>query len=237
MYRTGDLGRWRGDGTLEYRGRADFQVKVRGVRIELGEIEARLLAHPGVREAAVVVRTDVPGDPRLVAYIVGDATASAEGLRAHLQETLPEALVPAAYVALLQLPLTPSGKLDRKALPAPGADAHAAREYEAPEGEIEVGLAEIWSELLPLERVGRSDDFFALGGHSLLAVQVVSRVRKVFETELPLTSVFERPMLSALADQILDMQLSRFDPETLAQLAPLVRADDAGTATESEKKD
>jgi amino acid adenylation domain-containing protein len=200
MYRTGDLARWRPDGTIEYLGRTDFQVKVRGFRIELGEIEARLAEHPGVREAAVVAREDVPGDQRLVAYVVGDADA--EALRTHLSAALPEYMVPAAYVRLDRFPLTPTRKVDRKALPAPEGDAYASREYEAPVGRIEVALAEIWAELLRVERVGRRDHFFELGGHSLLGTRVVSRVREVLGVELPLRTLFERPALSGLAAEI-----------------------------------
>jgi acyl carrier protein len=227
LYRTGDLARWRPDGTLEFLGRTDFQVKVRGFRIEPGEIEARLVEHPGVREAVVMAREDVPGDVRLVAYVVADADA--ESLRAYLSTALPEYMVPAAYVRLEALPLTPNGKLDRKALPAPEGDAYASREYEAPEGKIEVALAEIFAELLRVERVGRRDHFFELGGHSLLALQVVSRVRQMMDLELPLAAVFEKPVLSALAERILELRLARFDPETLARLAQLVRQPGAET--------
>jgi hypothetical protein len=138
--------------------------------------------------------------------------------------------VPAAYVRLEQLPLTPNGKLDRRALPAPEGDAYATREYEAPVGKVEQALAEIWAELLGVERVGRGDDFFMLGGHSILGVQMISRVRQAMGVELPLAAVFEKPVLSALADRILDLQLARFDPETLARLAQLVRGPGAETA-------
>ncbi|WP_420126319.1 amino acid adenylation domain-containing protein, partial [Longimicrobium sp.] len=231
MYRTGDLARWRPDGTMEYIGRTDFQVKVRGFRIELGEIEARLAEHADVREAVVLAREDVPGDQRLVAYwtpvSASTGPAVSEALRAHLSSALPEYMVPAAYVRLETLPLTPNGKLDRKALPAPEGDAYASREYEAPEGKIEVALAEIWAELLRVERVGRNDHFFELGGHSLLALQVVSRVRQEIDVELALAAVFEKPVLSALAEWILELRLARFDPETLARLAQLVRQPDA----------
>jgi hypothetical protein len=181
-----------------------------------------------VREAVVLAREDVPGDVRLVAYVVGDADA--ESLRAHLSTALPEYMVPAAYVRLEALPLTPNGKLDRKALPAPEGDAYVSRVYEAPVGKIEVALAEIWTELLRVERVGRRDHFFELGGHSLLALQVVSRVRQLMEVELALAAVFEKPVLSALAEWILEQRLARFDPETLARLAQLVRQPGAGTA-------
>ncbi|HEX9939568.1 MAG TPA: non-ribosomal peptide synthetase, partial [Longimicrobium sp.] len=223
LYRTGDRARWLADGTIEYLGRIDFQVKVRGFRIELGEIEARLREHAEVRDAAVLAREDAPGDRRLVAYVAGPDSVAADALRAHLSERLPEYMVPAAYVRLEVLPLTANGKLDRKALPAPEGDAYAGREYAAPVGETEEALAEIWAELLRVERVGRHDSFFDLGGHSLLAVQVVSRVRQVMEVELSLGAVFEHPELSALAGQILRLQLARFDPEILAQLAQLVR--------------
>ncbi|HEU4881057.1 MAG TPA: amino acid adenylation domain-containing protein [Longimicrobium sp.] len=214
---------------LEYLGRTDFQVKIRGYRIEPGEIEARLAEHPGVRDAVVLAREDTPGDRRLVAYVVGDDTAGAAALRAHLGETLPAYMVPAAYVRLEGLPLTPNGKLDRGALPAPDGDAYAARTYEAPVGKVEQALAGIWAELLGAERVGRGDDFFVLGGHSILAVQMISRVRKAMEVELPLAALFENPVLSALADRILDLRLARFDPETLARLAQLVREPGAET--------
>jgi len=209
-------------------GRTDFQVKVRGFRIELGEIEARLAEHTGVRAAVVVAREDTPGNVRLVAYFVG--AADAEALRAHLSKGLPEYMVPAAYVRLDALPLTPTGKVDRKALPAPGGDAYASREYEAPVGRIEVALAEMWAELLGVERVGRRDDFFEVGGHSLLALQIVSRVRQVLDLELPLAAVFEHPALEALAERILELKLAQFDPETVARLAQLVREPPAETA-------
>jgi amino acid adenylation domain-containing protein len=178
LYRTGDLARWRPDGTLEFLGRTDHQVKVRGFRIELGEIEARLREHAAVREAVVVAREDASGEKRLVAYVAGDEAAGAEALRAHLGETLPEHMVPAACVHLPALPLTPNGKVDRRALPAPGGDAFARRGYEAPVGETEQALAEIWAEVLGLERVGRNDGFFELGGHSLLAVTLIGRMRR-----------------------------------------------------------
>ncbi|WP_200943969.1 non-ribosomal peptide synthetase, partial [Lysobacter sp. Root604] len=176
MYKTGDLGRWLPDGTIEYLGRNDFQVKIRGFRIELGEVEAKLSACADVREAVVLAREDVPGDKRLVAYVVPSAGAEPTGvqLREALQTQLPEYMVPSAFMVLDAFPLTPNGKLDRKALPAPDGSSLVQREYEAPQGEIEQGLAEIWQSLLKIEQVGRHDHFFELGGHSLLAVQLVS---------------------------------------------------------------
>ncbi|HEV2733246.1 MAG TPA: amino acid adenylation domain-containing protein, partial [Longimicrobiaceae bacterium] len=198
LYRTGDLGRWVGEGTLEYLGRNDFQVKVRGFRIELGEIEARLAEHPGVREAVVLAREDAPGEKRLVAYYAGDEAVEAEALRAHLGARLPEYMVPAAYVRLEALPLTPSGKLDRRALPAPEGDAYARREYEAPVGETETALAAAWSEVLGVERVGRRDNFFELGGHSLLAVRLVERMRRR-GLRAEVQALFTTPTLAELA--------------------------------------
>ncbi|MES2940630.1 MAG: non-ribosomal peptide synthase/polyketide synthase, partial [Pseudomonadota bacterium] len=202
MYKTGDLARYRADGTLDYLGRNDFQVKVRGFRIEPGEVEAKLAQLAGVREAAVLAREDNPGDKRLVAYVVGDDTVDAASLRAQLARLLPEYMVPSAYVLLDALPLTPNGKLDRKALPAPDAQAFAGAAYEAPRGDIETALAGLWSELLHAERIGRHDDFFALGGHSLLAVRLLSRVREALGVEVPLGQLFEHPRLQALADVV-----------------------------------
>ncbi len=180
MYRTGDLGRWLSDGNIEFLGRNDFQIKLRGFRIELGEIEARLSEHKGVQEAVVLVREDTPGDKRLVAYYTAreQNSGGAEALRAHLAAKVPEYMVPAAYVRLESWPLTPNGKLNRKALPAPEGDAYVVRQYEPPQGEIEELLASIWAEVLNLERVGRHDNFFELGGHSLLAVTLSERMRR-----------------------------------------------------------
>ena len=152
LYRTGDVGRWQAEGTLEFLGRRDHQVKIRGYRIELGEIEARLTEHEAVQEAVVIEREDTPGDKRLVAYTAARESngaskdgIGAEELRRHLLATLPEYMTPAAYVRMAKLPLTPNGKVDRKALPAPETDAYAAREYEEPVGEIERAVAEIWA--------------------------------------------------------------------------------------------
>jgi acyl-CoA synthetase (AMP-forming)/AMP-acid ligase II/aryl carrier-like protein len=208
MYKTGDVGRYLPDGNIEFLGRNDFQVKIRGFRIELGEIEAKLSAHPGVREAVVLAREDSPGDKRLVAYYTPTRTldesgaladnVDAELLRAHVATTLPEYMVPAAYVLLETLPLTPNGKLDRKALPAPEADAYALSVYEAPLGEIEVALAAIWADLLKLDQIGRHDNFFALGGHSLLAVTLIERMRRQ-GLQADLRAMFDAPTLAQLA--------------------------------------
>ncbi|HET7464935.1 MAG TPA: amino acid adenylation domain-containing protein, partial [Longimicrobium sp.] len=204
LYRTGDLGRWRPDGTLEFAGRNDQQVKIRGFRVEPGEIEARLVEHAAVREAAVVPREDTPGQKRLVAYYVADGDAEIEALRAHLAERLPEFMVPAAYVRLEALPLTPNRKVDRRALPAPEAGAYVNRGYEAPAGETEQALADIWADVLGVERVSRRDHFFDLGGHSLLAIQVISRVRQVLEVKVELGELFNRPLFEDFA-RVLEM--------------------------------
>ncbi|MCL1621681.1 non-ribosomal peptide synthetase, partial [Ralstonia pseudosolanacearum] len=216
MYRTGDLGRWLPDGSLEYQGRADAQVKLRGFRIELGEIEARLSQCAGVSEAVVTMREDVPGEQRLVAYYVSGEAIEAQTLREQLQASLPEYMVPAAYVRLERLPLTPNGKLDRKALPAPEGQAYASTAYEAPQGEVEVALAGIWQTLLGVERVGRHDDFFALGGHSLQAVRLVAQVRTQLGAELGLTELFAQPSLSAVAQAIVRGQGTALPAITVA---------------------
>ncbi|HSU17578.1 non-ribosomal peptide synthetase [Longimicrobium sp.] len=224
LYRTGDLGRWLPDGTIEVLGRADAQVKVRGFRIELGEIESRLAEHPQIRETVVIAREDSPGDRRLVAYYVADAAIDVDGLRAHLGEHLPEHMVPAAYVALDELPRTPNGKLDRRALPAPEGDAFARRGFEAPESETEQALAEIWADVLGVRDVGRHDHFFELGGHSLLAVQVVSRVRQVLGIEAALGDVFDRPVLADLArtlDESARVELPPIEPAERGGALPL----------------
>ncbi len=201
LYRTGDLARWRGDGVLEFAGRADGQVKLRGVRIEPGEIEAALLSLERVTSAAVVVRDD-----RLVAYLVGRQVPSA-ALREHLGARLPTSLVPSSYVWLAALPRTTSGKLDRGALPAPALEGEA---YAAPEGAVEELLAELWRDLLGVARVGRHDNFFDLGGHSLLALQLVHRCRALSPVAPSLRMLFEHPTLAQLAAGLAKSPSGRF---------------------------
>jgi len=212
LYRTGDRARWNAGGELEFLGRADRQVKVRGYRIEPGEVEAALLTHPAVRAALVDARDDGTAGRRLVAYVVprdGAAAAAAE-LREHLSRTLPAHMVPAAFVMIPELPLTPNGKVDRAKLPDP-LDGPAENEYVAPEGEAEEALAAIWREVLKAERVGANDNFFHAGGHSLLAMQVASRVRAAFGVELPLRVIFDHPTLRATAAEIESLLLAEIE--------------------------
>ena len=221
MYRTGDLVRWRDDGQLHYTGRADDQVKVRGFRIELGEIEAALLSQPGVEQAVVHVRDDGPGGRYIAAYLVGNADLEVDpaSLRRALAKRLPDYMIPAVYVALASLPLLPNGKLDRRALPAPGNEAYASAAQDPPRTPTEVKVAAIWRDILRLETVTRADDFFALGGHSLMAQQVTSRVRDAFGLELPLKLLFDVRSLEALAAQI-DLALEvRSDTPRIAGIA------------------
>jgi amino acid adenylation domain-containing protein len=208
LYRTGDLGRHRADGTLEFLGRIDHQVKIRGFRVEPSEVQAALDRHPAVAACAVVARRDAGdsgdrGAQRLVAYVVapGDQP-EITALRAFLLQTLPEYMVPAAWVYLDALPLNANGKLDRAALPAPGGERVGQRVYVAPRTASEETLAGIWSEVLGLERVGVEDSFFDLGGHSLLGVQVISRISEAFGIELPLRQIFAEPTVAALAQTV-----------------------------------
>ncbi|HAO02024.1 MAG: amino acid adenylation domain-containing protein [Halomonas sp.] len=201
LYRTGDLVRWREDGQLEYLGRLDHQVKIRGLRIELGEIEAELLSQSEVREA-VVVAQESPGGSRLVAYVVpqADSELDTSSLREALGQRLPDYMVPGVVVTLDALPLNANGKVDRKALPAP--DLASSTQYEPPQGEVEEALAETWSDVLGMDQVGRHDNFFELGGHSLLAMQMAARVQADMQVELQLSEVFRKPLLRDLAECI-----------------------------------
>ncbi|MCP4661107.1 MAG: amino acid adenylation domain-containing protein, partial [bacterium] len=222
LYRTGDLARYLADGGIEFLGRLDHQVKIRGFRIELGEIEAVLSEHSAIREVVVAARRDPTGDSRLVAYVVPERRdrdrdpeePAASGLespdssvfRAELRERLPEYMVPSLFVELAALPLTPSGKVDRRSLPVPRLGRRAAGEFAAPRTPLEEMVADIWSEVLDRTPIGIRDDFFELGGHSLLATQMISRVRSALMVEVPLPKFFERPTVAALA-QILEAAL------------------------------
>ncbi len=199
MYRSGDLVRWRRDGSLEFLGRADQQIKIRGLRVEPGEIESVLLGHPLLTQAAVVAREDRPGEQRLVAYFAASAAPSAAELRAHVARALPDYMVPSAFVQLEQLPLGPSGKLDRRALPAPGPQARPDAAHAAPRTPTERQLAALWAEVLQQERVGIHDNFFELGGHSLLAIQLGMRIRQTMRADFPHAEVYNRPSIAELA--------------------------------------
>jgi amino acid adenylation domain-containing protein len=205
MYRTGDRVRWRADGVLEFVGRIDHQVKVRGFRIELGEIETVLSSHPSVRQAVVIVGEDAVGGQRLVAYLVTaeNSHLSVADLRAYLQTKLPSYMAPGAFVTLSELPLTPNGKLDRKRLPAPDVSVRERTpelvEQLSPGEEL---VASVWRQVLGVERVGRHENFFELGGHSLLATQVMSRVRQIFDVDVALRELFQRPTVAGLAQHI-----------------------------------
>jgi acyl-coenzyme A synthetase/AMP-(fatty) acid ligase/acyl carrier protein len=209
LYRTGDLVRWLADANVEYLGRLDHQVKIRGFRIELGEIEAALQEHDRVQQAVVIAREDKAGDKRLVAYVVSAMDSETNGsgeskqewmteLREYLFGKLPEYMVPGAFVCLEKLPLNHNGKIDRKSLPEPDADAHGQK-YVPPGNATEEALCRIWEEILHRERVGTQDNFFALGGHSLLAVQIATRVGESFKVNIPLRRMFESLTVAQLA--------------------------------------
>jgi acyl carrier protein len=223
MYRTGDLVRWHPEGVIEFLGRADDQVKIRGYRVELGEIEAALAAEPGVRQCVVVARgkADNADDKQVVAYAVLDRQlgATVEGLKQALKERLPDYMVPSAIVAMSKLPLTPNGKVDRKALPAP--EERAAKEYKAPSTATEELVAQIWGEVLKVDRISTDENFFDLGGHSLLATQVISRIRETFQLEIPLRTMFEVPVLDSFAAAL---EVARESGAVAVASAPIQRA-------------
>jgi amino acid adenylation domain-containing protein len=222
MYRTGDVARWRGDGALEYLGRNDWQVKIRGFRIELGEIEAVLRSAPGIRDAAVMVYEE-SGSRYLAAYVVaadehGGQTLDAPQTRRFLAQRLPAHMIPTSFISIAALPLMPSGKIDRRALPEPDSAGRSSRSYEPPQTRTEEQLAAVWRDILRVEKVGRTDDFFEMGGHSLTALQVASRARDAFGVELPLINLFEARTLAALAEQIDRAVLSKEYAPRLAAL-------------------
>jgi acyl-coenzyme A synthetase/AMP-(fatty) acid ligase/acyl carrier protein len=204
LYKTGDLARYRPDGNIEFLGRKDYQVKVRGFRIELREIETVLRQHPSVEGVAVIASKDAQGEQRLVAYshLTPDDEANPADLRAWLQTKLPDYMVPSIFVALPALPLTPNGKVDRKALPAPEAVQSSKEDFVAPSTSAQRVLADIWSEVLGLEKIGVHDNFFELGGHSLKSIQVISRLQEEIQVELSMGDFFEEPTLGGLAQRI-----------------------------------
>jgi amino acid adenylation domain-containing protein len=228
LYKTGDLARYRSDGNIEVLGRIDQQVKLRGFRVELGEIEAALSELASVRAAAVALREDTPADPRLVAYVVrayaAEDAAFAIAARRFLRRTLPEYMIPTAFVTLSALPYTATGKLNRHALPPPGdALSLLTRTYVAPRTPVEAEVADIWAELLGVERVGVYDNFFELGGHSLLGIRALSRVKDAFQVDIPLRATFEAPTLADLASLVTEIR-ARAGSE-LSPIVPLSRAE------------
>ena len=217
LYRTGDLVRWRPDGNLEFCGRADQQVKMRGYRIELSEIESALNAHPQIKQNVVRAR-DNEGDIQLVAYFTSEQPElSAPELREYLRNKLPEYMIPARFVRLPALPMTAGGKIDTQALPDPSLSQAESQAFVPPDTALEAALAEIWAEVLRVERVGMNDDFFELGGHSLLATSLISRLRDAFAVDLSVHELFERPTLRLLApliDEMLINQMEMMSEET-----------------------
>jgi amino acid adenylation domain-containing protein len=209
LYKTGDFARWRVDGNIEFIGRDDGQVKLRGFRIELAEVEAQLLRHPGVREAAVLVHKNTTGDRYLVAYVTPRETParqslSLQDLRTQLEIVLPNYMVPSAFVILDRLPLTSNGKLDKRALAERETTAYVTKEYEPPAGQIELAVCAIWRKLLHKQCIGREDNFFHIGGHSLLATRVMTHVNDEFELNMPLRALFDGPTIKALSARIMD---------------------------------
>ncbi|MFB9907499.1 non-ribosomal peptide synthase/polyketide synthase [Allokutzneria oryzae] len=220
MYRTGDVVRWTPAGELEFVGRADEQVKIRGFRIELGEIEAELLSHPSVSQVSVIAREDANGVKRLVAYVVGDSTVDAAELREHLGARVPEYMVPSAFVELDAIPMSPNGKVDRKALPEPDLSAALAARYVAPGSPVETTLTEIWADVLGLDRVGVEDNFFALGGDSILSIQVSARARQA-GLRLATKELFLHQTISALAPHVAVVEENPADRAAVVGEVPL----------------
>lgn len=202
MYRTGDWGRWLPDGNIEYLGRMDEQVKIRGYRIELGEIETVLQQSQLVSKAVVLAKQDKEGNKRLVAYVVSKDVFQKELLISFLKATLPDYMVPGLWVEMEDLPLTPNGKIDKKALPDPDALELLSNQYVAPRTELEIQLADIWKEILSIERVGVQDNFFELGGHSLLVMRLISSIRRELKIELSIATFFELGTIEELANYI-----------------------------------
>nr|WP_233567733.1 condensation domain-containing protein [Cohnella faecalis] len=227
MYRTGDLARWLPDGNIEYLGRIDEQVKVRGHRIELGEVESALRSHESVKEATVIARKDEEGSAYLCAYFVANGNLGAAELRKHLLEMLPQYMIPSFFVRVEQMPLTPNGKLDRKALPSPEGTLERGTVYEAPRNALEETLANIWQGVLGVSAIGITDNFFELGGHSLKATTLVSRIHKELNVQVPLREVFQSPTIKELAQAIRGMEAHAYasiEPAPLREYYPVSSA-------------
>jgi len=227
VYRTGDIARWRRDGRLEILGRSDNQIKLRGFRIELGEIEGALREHAGVRHVVVLCREDRPGDKRLVAYAVPESpSVSIADLRAHLRAMLPEYMVPSAFVLMEKFPISPNGKVDRRALPAPELSDLDVATSAPPRTPEEQQLAGIWSEVLGVGQIGIHDDFFALGGHSLLATQLIARVSRELGADIPLRRLFEAPTIAGFAEVVVSDLMQRVDQLSDAEIEALLAAEE-----------
>jgi acyl carrier protein len=222
LYKTNDLARFRADGEVELIGRMDFQVKIRGMRVDLEEIAATLRQSRSVREAVVTLREDEPDNKRLVAYVIPDSDEGLDflELRRSLKESLPEYMTPATFVAMDAFPLSPNGKMDRRALPAPGRERPELLEaFVAPRTPIEEVVADVWSDLLGVEQVGIHDNFIELGGHSLLATRLAARLQEVFSIEAPLRALFESPTVAQQCEQLESLgRAARRDVTKIAQL-------------------
>jgi acyl carrier protein len=251
LYRSGDRVKRRADGTLEFLGRTDEQVKIRGMRVELGEIEATLKRHPGVREAVVIAREEEKGDKRLIGYVTATVEQASPGvmeLREHVRRSLPEHMVPNAFVVLEKFPMTANGKLDRRSLPVPEKERPELESgYVAPRTPVEETLAEIWRELLQVDRIGIHDNFFQLGGHSLLMTRLAWKITEVFLVEVPLAELFQALNIEEMtlliaeyqlasttspAPQVLLQELSRLameEPERTTPPAEALRSSDMST--------
>ena len=235
LYKTGDLARYREDGNIEFLGRIDYQVKIRGNRIELGEIEALLQQHPQVRETVVVAREDIPNDCRLVAYLVTreNTKPSVNELRGFLKQQLPEYMLPSAFIVLDALPLTPNGKIDRRALPAPDSQRpELTATFKPPQSEMEQQIGKLWQEVLHLDKVGINDNFFDLGGNSFLMLQVNNKLRAILQRDISVVTMFQNPSIYLLAEYLnqTTKEKSVFEPmrnrvrkhkEALNRLKPL----------------
>jgi len=216
LYKTGDRVRYLSDGNVEYLGRVDDQVKIRGFRVELGEIETVLRQYPKVQEAVVLAREDIPGEKQLVAYLVprNEQALAAGDIREFLKENLPDYMIPSIFVILEALPLTSSGKVNRRALPEPdGARLGGTEEFVAPESTIEKKLAEIWGEVLRVDRISIYDNFFDLGGHSLRTTQVIYRINKAFRMNMPVRRLFEEPTIAGMALAIEEALIEELEKE------------------------
>jgi acyl-coenzyme A synthetase/AMP-(fatty) acid ligase/acyl carrier protein len=226
LYRTGDWVRWRAAGALDFIGRIDHQVKIRGYRIEMGEIEAALCDLETVEQAVVVAREDEPGEKRLVAYVVSRKEIELQELQDSLKQNLPEYMIPADFVMLKSMPLTPNGKVDRRALPAPAKDRLKSKhDYVAPRTTTESLLVQIWSEILGLDRIGVEDNFFTLGGHSLQATRVVARMRDALKMDVPLPLLFQATTIARLAEVVEQLKQENASGRSVAALPQIEPAD------------